>query len=188
MSIDIKYLGLFSHFNGIDIQQTDEYIKVHGTTYIKKICEGHKPWMTPQHCHTLPVLMKSESSYNRELKNDTPPSTDKETYQIQRQHKLNYRQKIEELIYAMVTCCPDIAFSVTKLSQSSTNQSSIQYEAVKQIFYYINCTKHEGIYFWRTTKILDLPPSPTSHETESAELESKIKASPSTLKVAVNVD
>jgi len=134
MSIDIKYLGLVSHFNSFDILQTDKYIKVYGTTYIKKICEGHKAWMTPQHYHTLPVLIKSESSYNRELDNTTPPSTDKERYQLQRQHTLKYRQTIEELIYAMVTCRPDIAFPVTKLSQSSTNPSSIHYEAVNQIF------------------------------------------------------
>ena len=84
MSVDIKYLGLVSSFNGVNILQTDKYIKARGTTYIKKIYEGHKAWMTPQRCHTLPVPMKSESSYNRELENATPSSTDKDRYQLQR--------------------------------------------------------------------------------------------------------
>ena len=101
---------------------------------------------------------------------------------------MNYRQAIGELIYAMVTCRPDIAFPVTKLSQYSTNPSSIHYEAVKQIFYYLNCTKHEGIHFWRAEECPDLQPSPTSHETETADPESKIQDSPSTLKAAVDAD
>ena len=77
MSDDIKYLGLFSRFNGVNILQTDEYIKMSGTTYIKKICKEYKAWMTPQHFHTLPAPMRSEYSYNRELETVTPPSMDK---------------------------------------------------------------------------------------------------------------
>ena len=128
--------------------------------------------------------MKSESSYNRDLENAPLPTTDKQRFQLQRQHKMNYRQAIGELIYAMVTCRPDIAFPVTKLSQYSTNPSSIHYEVVKQLFYNLNCANHKGILFWRAEECSDLQPSPISHETETVDPEFKIKDSPSTLKAA----
>ena len=47
ISVDIKYLDLVSCFNGVNILQTDEYIKMYCTAYIKKIYKGHKAWMTP---------------------------------------------------------------------------------------------------------------------------------------------
>ena len=87
MSVDIKYLGLVTRFNGVDILQTKEYIKVHGTTYIDRLCAGHTAWMVDKHCHTLPIPMKSESSYNRDLENAPLPTTDKQRFQLQRQHK-----------------------------------------------------------------------------------------------------
>ena len=69
-----------------------------------------------------------------------------------------YRQAIGELIYALVTCHPDISFPVIKLSQYSTRPTAIHFEAVKNIYRYLNATKDEGIYFWRKTHRNDLPP------------------------------
>ena len=60
-----------------------------------------------------------------------------------------YRQGIIELIYAMVTCCPDTSFLVIKLSQYSTKPTQIHFEAVKNIYWYLNATKYENIYYWR---------------------------------------
>ena len=60
--------------------------------------------------------MKSETFYICDLDSVIPPATDKQRYQLQRHHKLNYRQKVDKLIYVMVICRPDIAFPGTKLS------------------------------------------------------------------------
>ena len=71
-----------------------------------------------------------------------------------------YRQAIGELIYAMVTCRPDILFPIIKLAQYSTKPSVIHFEAVKNIFRYLNATIDEGIYFWRKNPRNDLPIGP----------------------------
>ncbi len=41
MTIEIKHLGLIERFNGMDIHQTKNYIKLYNTTYIKKILDLH---------------------------------------------------------------------------------------------------------------------------------------------------
>ena len=40
MSVNIKYLGLLDRFNGVDLDQTRQYIKIHNRTYLKKILKN----------------------------------------------------------------------------------------------------------------------------------------------------
>ena len=70
---------------------------------------------------------------------------------------INYRQAIGELLYAMVTCRPDISFPVTKLSQYSMNPAEPHYKAVKQLFLYLRSTADDGIYYWRKDPYNVLP-------------------------------
>ena len=63
MTVQIKYLGLLTRFNGVDIDQTSDYIKIHNNTYVEKIIKGHSTWMNECTSHTFPVPMKSEASY-----------------------------------------------------------------------------------------------------------------------------
>lgn len=53
MQVQIKYLGLLTRYNGVDVQQTRDYIKIYNTTYINKILEGHKTWMEPKYCGVM---------------------------------------------------------------------------------------------------------------------------------------
>jgi len=165
MSVDIKYLGLLTRFNGVDILQTSDYVKIYNATYIDKILTGHQTWMEPRHCHNMPIPMKSEPQYSRHLESTSPPVTDKERYLLQKEMGINYRQAIGELIYAMVTCRPDISFPLIKLSQYSSNPAREHYLAVKEIFYYLQCTRDDGIHFWRHHKNHKLPSPPHSFDT-----------------------
>ena len=69
----------------------------------------------------------------------------------------NYRQAIGELIYAYTICRIDIAIAVITLSQFSHHPAKIHYEAVKQVFVYLNATKDFGLTYWRPTPRDDLP-------------------------------
>jgi hypothetical protein len=57
MSVQIKYLGLLTRYNGVDVDQCKEYIKIYNTTYIDKILHGHRTWIEDKPCHTLPILI-----------------------------------------------------------------------------------------------------------------------------------
>ena len=50
LTFPIKRQGLLAVFNGMDILQTEDYIKISCKTYIKKICQKHLDiWMTQLH-------------------------------------------------------------------------------------------------------------------------------------------
>jgi dUTP pyrophosphatase len=188
MSVQIKYLGLLTRYNGVDVDQRREYIKIYNTTYVDKILNGHKTWLQEKPCHTLPIPMKSEATYIRTLEQAVPPSTPRAQIRLQKEMQLNYRQAIGELIYALVTCRPDISFPLIKLSQYSTNPAREHYEAIKQLFYYLKCTKTEGIYYWRKEHNIDLPPTESSFDTESQDCEAKYQDTPHQLKSATDSD
>jgi hypothetical protein len=188
MSVQIKYLGLLTRYNGVDVDQRKEYIKIYNTTYIDKILHGHRTWIEDKPCHTLPIPMKSEATYLKALEQASSPTTPQAQIRLQKEMQINYRQAIGELIYALVTCRPDISFPLIKLSQYSTNPAREHYEAIKNIFYYLKCTKTEGIYYWRKEHNQDLPATESSFDTESQDCEAKYQDTPDKLKSATDSD
>ncbi len=76
---------------------------------------------------------------------------------------IQYRNGMGELIYALVTCHPDISHAVVKCAQVTTAPHEIHYHALKHIIKYLYTTKDDGIYFWRQTpnNALNFLPHPT---------------------------
>ena len=103
--------------------------------------------------------MQDYSEYQRSLEDATPLTTP-ELNAIEDRLGFSYRQAIGELIYALVTCRPDISFACIKLSQYSAKPASIHFEAVKRIYQYLHATKEDGISFWRDEPRPDLPIGP----------------------------
>ena len=133
MTITVKELGIINRFNGVDVLQSRHYIKLYNTTYIEKMLERHH-WLKEDNYHmpTHPTKMYHDNSYLRSLETTTIP-TDKEIKSLEREMGFGYRQAIGELIYALVTCRPDISIAVMKLAQYSTKPQRIHFEAIKQI-------------------------------------------------------
>ena len=144
MIIKIKHLGVINRFNGVDIHQTRNYIKVNTATYINKIIEDKILLSEPQHVHPLP--MNPDTVFNCQIEKATP-LTDSEQC-IEKEYGLSYHQGIGELIYAMVTCRPDISFPLIKLSQYSAKPAEIHFVALRQLYCYLRDTPTEGIYYW----------------------------------------
>ena len=64
---------------------------------------------------------------------------------------------VGELIWAMTTCRPDIAFTSVKLSQSNSAPAEHHYHGLKHAIRYLYVTRNDGIYFWRTAPRPELP-------------------------------
>jgi hypothetical protein len=62
-----------------------------------------------------------------------------------------YCSGIGELIYAMVTCPPDISYTVVHSAQSSVCPTEIHYHVVKHILKYLYLTMDDGLHYWRST-------------------------------------
>jgi deoxyuridine 5'-triphosphate nucleotidohydrolase len=168
MSIEVKELGLVTRYNGVDISQTRHYIKLSNQTYLDKIAKNH-PWLKDLPKLAIPPTpMIEDSQYQTQLETAIP-FNDKERTTYEQNIGFTYRQAIGEIIYAVVTCRPDIAFACLKLSQYSAKPAEIHYEAVKRLLRYLMQTKDEGIYYWRDTPRYDLPlgPLPVCHHSNN---------------------
>lgn len=192
MTINVKQLGQVTRFNGVDVLQSKHYVKLYNKTYIEKIAARHD-WILrePPLTQQQPVPMHSTPDYLRKIE-DTAPCTESERKILEKQFGFTYRQGIGELIYAMVTCRPDISYSVIKLSQYSTRPAQIHFEAIKQIYKYLWQTKERGIIYWRRNerKDLDSHPIPVIKDDNYDYRESKEREvnNPKTMNVAVDSD
>ena len=160
MTIEIKDLGKLTRYNGVDIVQTRDYIKLNNPTYLKKIIQEHQWMVDDVNMPTFPLPMTEDKEYIRQLETADAPTTEEDKTKLQLDMKFNYRQAIGELIFALVTCRPDISFPLIKLSQYSANPARIHYEAVINIFRYLNSTIDDGIIYWRPAPMMDLPEGP----------------------------
>ena len=61
-----------------------------------------------------------------------------------------YRTLLGELMYAYITCCPDIGYAVTTLSKFSTTPSAYHYKLLKGVAKYLRSTIGWGICFHRS--------------------------------------
>ena len=79
--------------------------------------------------------------------------------------ELTYRAGVGELIWAMTTTRPDLAFASVKLSQANYAPAATHFHGLKHALKYLYSTKDDGIYFWRTAHQNELqlgPPPPIS--------------------------
>ena len=149
LSAPMKKLGVVSRYNGIDVTQTEDYIKIHNSTYIKKILETHEWLQEPCKMPNNPIPMNNDTSYITLLETSKGPEPPLQKFQLENEMGFSYRQAIGELMFAMVTCRPDISYPVLKLSTFSNDPSKEHYQAVKQVMRYLRATINDGIIYWR---------------------------------------
>jgi dUTP pyrophosphatase len=190
MSIEIKDLGQLERYNGVDIQQSKHYIKLNNPTYLRKIINEHKWMIEDKEIANVPIPMSDDKSYIAQLEQAPLPQTELEKRDLQVRMNFNYRQAIGELIFAMVTCRPDISFPLIKLSQYSANPAEIHYKAVIDIFRYLNATIDDGLIYWRPKPHPDLPamPLPTVQSSNYISDNTTEIDSPDTMHAAVDSD
>ena len=147
--------GLLKCHNGIDVQQNQFGIKIHCSTYLRKILNTKTFDMTISKHKAIPMI--SENSYMRELESTKGSQDSNATNEFVKAHGFKYRNATGELIFAMVTCRADISFPVLKLTQFNNSPASCHADAIKNIYRYLNTTMEEGIQFWRPTPNKSLP-------------------------------
>ena len=74
--------------------------------------------------------------------------------------KIKFTAGVGELIWAMTTCCPDLAFASVKLSQSNSCPHELHFHGLKHALKYLYASREDGIYFWRTSPRLELTEGP----------------------------
>ena len=149
--ITIRNDGELTRYNGLDVEQTQRFIKVSCYKYIEKMLLSHG-WdtPTPQEPNYSKCIPLTERAAQDLQLNDVGPSIGTPAHAaIERQAGFNYRVLLGELIYAYVICRCDISFAVTFLSRFATCPTLQHYQALKHLALYLRVTKDWGIVYWR---------------------------------------
>lgn len=162
LRINLKILGRVDRFNGMDIHQTRDYIKITCERYLHKMLKAHN-WLESSTHPERPTPLPSDNHFIQSLENAVRPNTTVEKDQLRSKMGFHYRQVIGEVLYPMTKCRPDVAFHITKLSQYMDNPAEEHYLTLRQLCKYLASTLTDGIYYWRLRPRPDLPAA--SHPT-----------------------
>jgi len=162
LKIPLKRQGLVDMFNGIDVSQTCNYIKISCHTYIEKFCKKYLgTWLNKvQLTENCPTPLLTDATWIKKFIAAIGPSDPKEQTALATKMQVKYKAGVGELIWAMTTCHPDIAFTSIKLSQSNSAPAEHHYHGLKHAIRYVYITRNDGIYFWRTRPCPELPEGP----------------------------
>ena len=144
-----------SRYNGIDVEQTRDYIKIHSATYIDKIMANHS-WSQPNRSEStfrepiLPSVMHDVMTHIGSEDVTVAMSLEKEM-------GFSFRTVLGEMIYAYVTTQLDIGNLVADLSRFTTRPAKVYYEVLKRGMKFLRHTRTTGLVFWRTSPRPDLP-------------------------------
>ena len=146
--------GYSKHYNGIDIAQFREAIKIDCHTYIDKLSTHHS-WATGSFQHKS-IIDKSQIPL---LESSKGPSTNSDEGKLLAADMgFQYRSVFGEILYAYILCRPEFGFSITLLGAFNSCPARPHFTALKRAFKVLRDTKFEGIIFWRRVDNPLFPP------------------------------
>jgi hypothetical protein len=140
--------GAHCRYNGVDIWQTRDYVKISCETYIDRLLQTHG-WSAPSpnesDRHDC-IPLSSDTTNSLQLLRGRDEGT-KEHTALEILVGFPYRQILGELMYAYVVCRLDIGFAVTFLARFSGAPALEHYLALKSTCKYLWSTKSWGIHY-----------------------------------------
>ena len=126
LTMPIKRQGLLDMFNSVDVVQMKHHIKIDCHTYIAKYLAT---WMNKVPLsENRPTPLPSDADWLRNFNAAAGSDNPKELGTLETSMQIKSRGGVGELIWAMTTCRPDIAFTSIKLSQSNSRPAEIHYQ------------------------------------------------------------
>ena len=132
--------GLYQRYNGIDIFQTRDYIKLSCESYINCVLQTHG-WDAPEsneHKSSTPVPIQPTVA-NHLMTLEGPSEKTPEAKEIVSKKGFSHRSVLGELIFAYITCRLDIGYSVCLLARFSDHPHEEHFDALKGI---CKCLQH----------------------------------------------
>ncbi len=149
----MKLQGLVTLYNGLDILQTRDYIKVSCETYIDRISNIHLAhgWMKSYLISDPPTPLPTNPQFIKALQTEEGNPDEKAEQALAKKMGFSYRSGIGPLVYAMIFCQPDLSFATVKLSQHNTCPGKVHYDGVCHALKYLYQTCLEDLCYWRIT-------------------------------------
>jgi len=157
-----EYLGLVNSFDGYDVLQTRDYIKLSAESCIRRLLKAHG-WDNPSPRESSnkpkPPLHESDVANLFNLAAG-PVKNTPEHKALEAEQGFGYRSVLGEILFAYVLCRPDIGYAVTTLAKFSTAPNALHYKSLKHLAIYLRQTQDWGIMCWRTEPVDSLPEVP----------------------------
>ncbi len=145
LPIPMKRQGYLDMYNGIGVLQTRDYIKISTITFIKKIYEKYlSSWMNNFTTMTdwpipLPLGPNWIKKFNAAI-GDPDSNIQKK---LATTMQLSYHCSVGKLIWAMMTTCPDLAYTAIKLAHANCGPYKHHYHGLKQVLKYLYATRDD---------------------------------------------
>ena len=156
MGVEVPDNGLFQRYNGIDVFQTRDYVKLSAESYIDRMLQTHG-WDSAKTQDDSKIVPLSPASVTELQTLKGPPEKSAEAKAIAVKNGFSYRNILGELIYAYVICRMDIGYAVCFLARFSDAPHEAHFSALKHVCKYLRATKSWGLMFRRPEPLMDLP-------------------------------
>ena len=153
--------GMYQRYNGIDIFQARDFVKLSAETYIDRMMQTHG-WDAPSKSPTAEskAVPLNPAIANRLMTLEGPPEKSVEAQMLAKENGFSYRNILGELIYAYVICRLDIGYAVCFLARFSDAPHDEHFKALRGVCKYLRATKSWGIMYQRPAPLADLPHVP----------------------------
>ena len=147
---------LATAFNGLEIDQTRDYIGIGVAKYITKIYTNHG-WKADTFSKK-PKAPLSESLAKEIIESEKGPlSKSPASIALQTEMGFSYRMFLGELIFAYVIARLDIGYAMCLLSRYAVYPAKVHYTGLKSVTRYLRETKNRQIIYWRKEPLWGLP-------------------------------
>lgn len=144
-------------FNGLEIEQTRDYIGIGVEKYIVKVYTDHG-W-DAENISKKPKAPLSELLAKEIIESDKgPQSKSPAAIALQNEMGFSYRMLLGELIWAYVIVRLDIGYAMSLLSRYAEYPAKVHYTGLKSVTRYLRETKDRQIIYWRKEPLIGLPP------------------------------
>ncbi len=158
----MKRQGYLDMYNGVDVKQTKNYIKISCKSFIEKKCNKYLNLLMQNFTRTsdCPTPLPTDATWHKQFNAAVGNLDPKVQSKLAKAMQITYCCGVGELIWAMTTTQPDLTFASIKLSQANSAPDKHYYHGLKHALKYLYSTWNDGIYFLRTAPCPAFPQGP----------------------------
>jgi len=137
-----EYLGLVDSFDGYDVLQTRDYIKLSAESYIRRLLKAHG-WDNPSPCESSnkPKPPSHESDVANLFNLAAGPVENAPEHKaLEAEQGFGYQSVLGEMLFTYALCRPDIGYAVTTLAKFSTAPNTLHHKSLKHLAI---CLRHK---------------------------------------------
>jgi len=157
-----EHFGLVDSFDGCDVLQTRDCIKLSAESYVRRLLKAHG-WdnLSRRESSNKPKPQLHESDVANLVDLAAGPVENTPEHKaLEAEQGFGQRSVLGKIFFACVLFRPDIGCAVTTLAKFSTACNALHCKSLKHLAICLRQTQDWGIVCWRTEPVVSLPEVP----------------------------